>query len=151
MTVHAPASVPVAVKSGKLSTDLNVSFSIAGDTPTIRIVGSADLADLDVTDKANAPLVKAARLHVKIADAEPLRSVYKLDEITLTNPDVRFARDVSGVLNVQKLAGSPSPEASKPAAETAPPKDEKEAAPAARLVDQTCGHPTAVTSASTIS
>ncbi|KND58086.1 putative exported protein [Candidatus Burkholderia verschuerenii] len=122
LAAYAPASVPVAIKSGKLSTDLNVRFSIAGDTPTIRIDGQADLADLDVTDRANAPLVKAGKLHVKIADAEPLRSVYNLDDITLTNPDVQLSRDASGVLNVQKLASS------KPAAEPVP-KEEKEATP----------------------
>ncbi|SAK98911.1 AsmA family protein [Caballeronia calidae] len=108
MASYAPASVPVAVKSGKLSTDLNVRFAISGDTPTIRIDGTADLADLAVTDKANAPLVAARALHVKIANAEPLRDIYHLDEITLSNPDVHLARDPSGVLNVQKLAG-PAP------------------------------------------
>ncbi|KMZ12097.1 putative exported protein [Candidatus Burkholderia humilis] len=105
---YAPSSVPVAVKSGKLSTDLNVRFAIAGDTPTIRIDGTADLADIAVTDKANAPLVAASKLHVKIANAEPLRDIYQFDEITLSNPDVRLARDRSDVLNVQKLAGPPS-------------------------------------------
>ena len=67
---------PFAVKSGKLSTDLNVNFAISGDTPTIRIEGTADLADLAVTDKSNAPLVAARALHVKIANAEPLRDIY---------------------------------------------------------------------------
>jgi hypothetical protein len=110
---YAPASVPVAVKSGKLSTDLNVSFALSGDTPTIRIDGSADLADLAVTDKSNAPLVAARALHVKIADAQPLRDIYHLDEVTLANPDVHLARDSSGALNVQKLAGPPSKEAEK--------------------------------------
>ncbi|SAL77301.1 AsmA family protein [Caballeronia peredens] len=110
MASYAPNSVPVAVKSGKLSTDLNVRFSIAGETPTIRIDGTADLADLAVTDKTNAPLVAARALHVKIANAEPLRDIYHLDEVTLSNPDVRLVRDSAGELNVQKLAG-PAPKA----------------------------------------
>ncbi|SAK90845.1 AsmA family protein [Caballeronia hypogeia] len=104
---YAPASVPVAVKSGRLSTDLNVSFAISGETPTIRIEGTADLADLAVTDKRDAPLVAARALHVKIANAEPLRDVYHLDEVTLSNPDVHLVRDSAGILNVQKLAGPP--------------------------------------------
>ncbi|MDR5796650.1 DUF748 domain-containing protein [Caballeronia sp. LZ008] len=123
MASYAPASVPVAVKSGKLSTDLNVRFAISGDTPTIRIDGTAELADLAVTDKASAPLIAARALHVKIANAEPLRDVYHLDEVTLSNPDVHLARDSTGQLNVQKLAG-PAP---KPSAEEvkkeAPPLD----------------------------
>ncbi|MDR5784225.1 DUF748 domain-containing protein [Caballeronia sp. LZ065] len=133
---YAPASVPVAVKSGKLSTDLSVSFSIAGDAPTIRIAGTADLADLAVTDKANAPLVAARALHVKIADAEPLRDIYRLDEVTLANPDVHLARDASGQLNVQKLAGGTS-QATPPAKEHAPVAEPaKDAAP----LDLSIGH-----------
>jgi hypothetical protein len=125
---YAPASVPVTVKSGKLSTDLNVRFAISDETPTIRIDGTADLADLAVTDKANAPLVAARALHVKIADAEPLRDIYHLDEVTLSNPDVRLARDSAGQLNVQKLAGpAPKPEEKKASEEQA--KEAQKAAP----------------------
>ncbi|WP_250526513.1 DUF748 domain-containing protein [Caballeronia sp. GAWG2-1] len=124
MASYAPASVPVAVKSGKLTTDLNVRFAIAGDAPTIRIDGTADLADLAVTDKANAPLVAARALHVKIANAEPLRDIYHLDEVTLAGPDVRLARDPSGTLNVQKLAPPPAmAEVKKPEAKDTPPLD----------------------------
>jgi uncharacterized protein involved in outer membrane biogenesis len=128
MASYAPASVPVAVKSGKLSTDLNVNFAISGDTPTIRIAGTADLADLAVIDKANAPLVAARALHVKIANAEPLRDIYHFDEVTLSNPDVHLARDPAGQLNVQKLAGP------------APAKDAKEAQKAAPPLDLTIRH-----------
>ncbi|KND54588.1 putative exported protein [Candidatus Paraburkholderia kirkii] len=124
MASYAPASVPVAVKSGKLSTDLNVRFAVAGDTPTIRIDGTADLA---VTDRSSAPLVAARALHVKIANAEPLRDIYHLDEVTLSNPDVHLARDSAGELNVQKLAGpAPKPAESKTqdeAKKEAPPLD----------------------------
>lgn len=128
MASYAPASVPVAVKSGKLSTDLNVNFAISGDTPTIRIEGTADLADLAVTDKSNAPLVAARALHVKIANAEPLRDIYRLDEVTLSNPDVHLARDSSGQLNVQKLAG-PAPKASAEQAQTQAQKEAQKEAP----------------------
>ncbi|SAK77981.1 AsmA family protein [Caballeronia glebae] len=128
MASYAPASVPVAVKSGKLSTDLNVSFAISGDTPTIRIAGTADLAEIAVTDKADAPLAAARALHVKIANAEPLRGIYHFDEVTLSNPDVHLARDSAGQLNVQKLAGpAPKPQDEKPAGagaqKEAPPLD----------------------------
>ncbi|SAK67820.1 AsmA family protein [Caballeronia fortuita] len=130
MASYAPASVPVAVKSGKLSTDLNVNFAISGDTPTIRIDGTADLADLAVTDKANAPLVAARALHVKIANAEPLRDLYHFDEVTLSNPDVHLARDPAGQLNVQKLAGpAPKPSAEKKEAGKEAQKEAQKEAP----------------------
>jgi len=114
MASYAPNSLPVAIRSGRLSTDLNVRLALVRDMPTIRIDGTADLADAAVTDRANAPLFAARALHLKIADMEPLRSVYHLDEVTLSAPDVHLARDASGALNLSKLA-SPS----KPGAKTA--------------------------------
>ncbi|MDR5857030.1 DUF748 domain-containing protein [Caballeronia sp. LZ062] len=123
MASYAPASLPVAVKSGRLSTDLNVRFAISGDVPTIRIDGTADLADAAVTDRANAPLIAARALHVKIANMEPLRSVYHFDEITLSGPDAHLTRDASGVFNVTKLASPSKPETGKPDDNKSPPLD----------------------------
>jgi hypothetical protein len=62
---------------------------------------------------------------VKIAQAEPLRDLYRIDDITLSQPDVRLSRDAKGVLNVQKLA--PASSAPAPAAKDA--KDAKETPP----------------------
>ncbi|TCK38401.1 uncharacterized protein DUF748 [Paraburkholderia sp. BL8N3] len=122
---YAPASLPVAIRSGRLTTDLNLRFSIADEVPTIRVNGTADLADLAVTDKQNAPLVAARALHVKVANAEPLRNLYHLDEVRLTQPDVKVARDAQGVLNFQKLAPAAAQKAPEPAPgdEAPPPLD----------------------------
>ncbi|WP_244816749.1 DUF748 domain-containing protein [Caballeronia sp. Lep1P3] len=120
---YAPDSLPVAVKSGRLSTDLNVRFAIAGNAPTIRIDGTADLADAAVTERAGAPLFSARALHVRIADMEPLRDVYHFDEITLAAPEVHLSRDASGALNVGKLASPSKPDNQKPAQKEGPPLD----------------------------
>ncbi|MDR5754618.1 MULTISPECIES: DUF748 domain-containing protein [unclassified Caballeronia] len=111
---YAPASLPVAVKSGQLSTDLNVRFSIADGAPAIHIDGTADLADLAVTDRQNAPLVAARALHVKIANAEPLRNLYRIDDLRISQPDVAIERDKSGAFNFAKLAPPAKPEAPAP-------------------------------------
>jgi len=113
---YAPASLPVAVKSGKLSTDLDVSFSLTGDAPVVRIKGTADIADIDVMDKQNAPLFAAQSLHVNAVNLEPLRNVYQLSEIELSQPDVKLSRDKTGAFNFQKLSGPPAN--NPPAAET---------------------------------
>src|SRR5476649_1952832 len=118
MASYAPASLPVAVKSGRLSTNLVVSFELNADAPVVRIKGTADLADLAVTDKQDAPLFAAQRLHVNAANLEPLRNAYQLDEVLLTQPDVKLSRDKSGAFNFEKL-GASTP-ASQPAATTAP-------------------------------
>jgi hypothetical protein len=115
---YAPASLPVAMKSGRLSTNLDIDFSLTGSAPVIRIKGTADLADLNVTDKHAAPLLSAASLHVGAANLEPLRNVYALDDVQLTAPDVKLSRDSSGAFNFQTLGGARSPTAdAKPAAQ----------------------------------
>ncbi|WP_438391361.1 DUF748 domain-containing protein [Caballeronia sp. DA-9] len=116
MLSYAPASLPVAVKGGRLSTDLDVSFSLNGNAPVVRIKGTADLADIAVTDKENAPLFAAQSLHVNALNLEPLRNVYQLSEIKLARPDVKLSRDKAGAFNFQKLSGQPA--ANPPAAET---------------------------------
>ena len=60
MASYAPASLPVEIKSGRLSTNLDVSFELSADAPVVRIKGTADLADLAVTDKQDAPLFATA-------------------------------------------------------------------------------------------
>jgi hypothetical protein len=139
---YAPASLPVAVKSGRLSTNLDVSFELSADAPVVRIKGTADLADLAVTDKQDAPLFAAQSLHVNAVNLEPLRNVYQLDEVRLTQPDVKLSRDKSGALNVEKLSASPT-SASTPAptpASDAKPADAKPADAAAQPLDLAIKH-----------
>jgi len=118
MLSYAPASLPVALKSGRLSTNLDVSFALNADAPVVRIKGTVDLADLAVTDKQDAPLFAAKSLHVNAGNLEPLRNAYRLDEVRLTQPDVKLSRDKSGAFNFQKLSASTP--ASLPAASAAP-------------------------------
>jgi hypothetical protein len=113
---YLPPSVPVLIKSGQLSTDLIVGFSIAGDAPTIHISGTVDLARFTATDRTDAPLANFESLHIAIANAEPLRSIYALDEVRLDGPNISLSRDPKGMLNIQKLlAGSAGAIAEKPA------------------------------------
>jgi uncharacterized protein involved in outer membrane biogenesis len=118
---YAPMALPVAVKRGRLSTDLNLAFSLAavGGEPVIRINGTADLADLAVTDTKNAPLIAANALHVNLADIEPLRSFYRIDEVRLTQPDVALSRDGSGQFNFEKLSAGGPAKPAEPAAASA--------------------------------
>jgi hypothetical protein len=103
---YAPASLPVAIKSGRVSTNLDVSFELSADAPVVRVKGTVDLADLAVTDKQDAPLFAAQKLHVNAANLEPLRNVYRLDEVRLTQPDVKLSRDKTGAFNFQKFSAT---------------------------------------------
>lgn len=117
---YSPAKLPVTVQAGKLSSDLKVSFLMTGDAPTLRITGTTDLADIDVLDEHKAPFFAARSLHVAAQTLEPLKSVYRFDDIRLDAPTVHLARDKSGVLSVQRtFAPAPAAAASAPAAAAA--------------------------------
>ncbi|WP_028227080.1 DUF748 domain-containing protein [Paraburkholderia ferrariae] len=109
LLTYAPTKLPVQVKSGKLSTDLKLDFVMSGDKPELRVSGTADLNDIDTADAANAPLFGARSLHVAAASLEPFSNAYHFDEIRLDAPEVWVSRDKSGVLSVEKLAGTQQP------------------------------------------
>ncbi|MBU9337101.1 DUF748 domain-containing protein [Burkholderia multivorans] len=105
---YVPAKLPVAVTSGLLSSDLSVNFVMSGDTPALRVSGTVDLTDAKVTGLASEPLFAARGVHVAAAGLEPLRNAMHFDEIRLDRPVIDLSRDKQGVLNVEKLAGSPA-------------------------------------------
>ncbi|SMG02783.1 DUF748 domain-containing protein [Burkholderia singularis] len=108
---YAPTKLPVDVRAGKLTSDVNVNFAMSGDVPALRISGTADLRDAQVTSHANEPLFAARGVHVAAAQLEPLRNALHFDEIRIDQPVVALTRDKAGLLNVQKLAGASSPPA----------------------------------------
>ncbi|AJY40561.1 DUF748 domain-containing protein [Burkholderia humptydooensis] len=118
---YAPTKLPVDVRAGRLSSDLDVKFAMAGDTPSLRVSGTVDLNDAQVTSRANEPLFAAHAVHVAAAQLEPLRNVLHFDDIRIDQPVVSLARDKAGVLNVMKLAGGANgaPAASRAAAASA--------------------------------
>jgi len=140
MLSYAPASLPVALKSGRLSTNLDVSFALNADAPVVRIKGTVDLADLAVTDKQDAPLFAAKSLHVNAGNLEPLRNAYRLDEVRLTQPDVKLSRDKSGAFNFQKLSASTPASLPAASAAPAPASDAKPADTAAQPLDLAIKH-----------
>lgn len=91
---------------------------MSGDTPALRVSGTVDLTDAKVTGPASEPLFAARGVHVAAAGLEPLRNAMHFDEIRLDRPVIDLSRDKQGVLNVEKLAGSPAA-APKPASAAA--------------------------------
>jgi len=106
----------------------------------VRIKGTVDLADLAVTDKQDAPLFAAKSLHVNAGNLEPLRNAYRLDEVRLTQPDVKLSRDKSGAFNFQKLSASTPASLPAASAAPAPASDAKPADTAAQPLDLAIKH-----------
>ncbi|MBP0594852.1 DUF748 domain-containing protein [Paraburkholderia sp. LEh10] len=134
---YSPAKLPVTVEAGKLSSDLKMRFVMTDNAPSLRITGTTDLADIDVLDEHKAPFFAARSLHLAAAMLEPLKSVYRFDDIRLDAPTVHLARDKSGVLSVQHtFAPAPAAAASAPAAASATGSEARpEAAKAAPPLD----------------
>ncbi|MFT4064780.1 DUF748 domain-containing protein [Paraburkholderia sp.] len=112
---YVPTKLPVIVQSGKLSTDLELNFAMANDTPSLRVAGTVDMDDVDVRDQGKAPFFAARAVHVAAASLEPLKSVYHFDDIRIDAPSANLARDKDGVLSVEKMfapapAGSAAPD-----------------------------------------
>ncbi|TAL98999.1 MAG: DUF748 domain-containing protein [Paraburkholderia sp.] len=137
MLSYVPAKLPVIVQAGKLSTDLKLHFVMSNDAPTLSITGTADLTDVDVVDENKAPFFAARALHVAAASLEPLKSVFRFDDIRLDGPNVHLSRDQSGMLSVQKMFTAAPAQASA----------EKEAANAAAAASAASGSATASASA----
>ncbi|MDC6133104.1 DUF748 domain-containing protein, partial [Burkholderia gladioli] len=138
---YAPARLPVQMSSGRLSSDLVLRFSIDGETPALRVSGTVDLADANLSDAANHPLFAARAVHVAAGSLEPLRQVLHFDEIRVDAPVLMLTRDAAGVLNVQKLAAPAA--ASSPAAVTAAASAPAGAASGASATTQTQAKPAA--------
>ncbi|MFC0399689.1 DUF748 domain-containing protein [Paraburkholderia rhizosphaerae] len=100
---YAPSKLPVTVQSGKLSSDLQLNFVMSGDTPTLRVSGTTDLADLDVRDGHNAPFFAAHQVHVGADLLEPLKSVYHFNDIRVDAPSTHLARDKDGIFSIQRI------------------------------------------------
>lgn len=129
LITYVPAKLPVAVQNGTLSTNLKLRFVMAGDTPALRVSGTVDLNDAKVTSASSEPLFAARGVHVAATDLQPLRSILHFDEIRVDQPVVDLARDRQGVLNVEKLAGTPAAPAAASGASAAAPAAEAKAAP----------------------
>jgi Domain of Unknown Function (DUF748) len=134
---YSPAKLPVTVQTGKLSSDLELNFVMSGDTPTLRVTGTTDLTDVNVTDAQKAPFFAAHAVHVDAGLLEPLKSVYHFNEIRIDAPTAHLARDKDGVLSVQRMF------AAQPAADAA-----AAAVPASAAASTTASAPNVASSAS---
>ncbi|MFM0076857.1 DUF748 domain-containing protein [Paraburkholderia sediminicola] len=117
---YAPTKLPVVVQSGKLSTDLKLNFVVSNDAPSLRVAGTVDLNDVDVRDQSKAPFFAARALHVVAGTLEPLKSLYRIDEIRIDAPSANLARDKDGVLSVERMFAPAPAGASASAAASAP-------------------------------
>lgn len=101
----APAPLPVAVPSGKLSGTATVNFAMGDKQPSIRIKGRLGLDGLKVTGRDGSALLAIGRADADLGVLDPMTSRYRLGAITLKDAALRYARLPGGKSNVDALMG----------------------------------------------
>ncbi len=94
-----PASLPVLLQSAKLTTALDLGFSVIDDRSRITLSGDITLDDAAIADKAKNPLFKAQRISAKLNNFDVLDANGTIEQATITSPQVWAALDKQGNVN----------------------------------------------------
>jgi hypothetical protein len=113
---YLPASLPVRPKAAVLDSSLKIAFT---KEPSHKLVisGAIKVSDIQVDDKAGAPLLKVAGVQTVIQELLPLEQKLTLESLTVTAPALSVHRTHSGQWNLPGIDGAGSaPAAAKAAA-----------------------------------
>jgi hypothetical protein len=109
----SPVELPLKLRSGKLSTKLDLRFSRIKAQPEVLLSGDIRLDDLSLADKNDAPLLTSRSVQAKIKQINLLGGASAIDALSLDTPEIWAALDRHNVLNWARLGATP---AAKPAA-----------------------------------
>ncbi|MDB5775965.1 MAG: putative exported protein [Herbaspirillum sp.] len=130
----SPVALPVKLRSGKLSTQLDLRFSRAKEVPEILLSGDVRLDNLNLADNRDAPLLTSRSVQAKIKQINLLGGSSVIDALTIDTPEVWAGFDQQNVLNWLRLGAAP---AAKPVATAPSPAAPKAAAPTLLLTQLT--------------
>ena len=106
---YLPASVPVRLVGGKLTTDVVITHrAVATGQPALTVAGTVQLTGVDLQDRQGAPLFSLEKGSVRIRQARLLAGIHDIDAVEITGPELYLSRDRQGVLNLSRFA-SPAP------------------------------------------
>lgn len=112
---YSPTPLPVTVKSGQLSGQLDLHFVAAQPTPQLRLGGKLQLDDLAASSHNGAPLIELGRVATTLDDVEPLLSRYRLGSLQLDRLALHYTKLPGGRSNIDALTTpAPAPKASAP-------------------------------------
>ena len=81
---YLPASLPVRLSAGKLSTRMSIGFARpSGAAPSLDIRGTAQVAGLDMTSASGEPRLQLAALELTLNKTDPLRQSLAIEQLTL--------------------------------------------------------------------
>ncbi len=79
---YLPATLPVRLKSGKLSTALRLGFTQQSDgVPSVQLSGSAQLQALALTEGSGTPFLDIDKLELDLQAADPLQGRWSIAQL----------------------------------------------------------------------
>ncbi len=102
---YLPASLPLRLTRGTLSSDLGLEFALPKDaTGSVVLHGTLQARDVAATDAAGAPLLAWQQLEIGLRDIEPFARKLDLDSLRIDGAQLHVTRDAAGRLNLAQLA-----------------------------------------------
>lgn len=119
---YVPIELPVVLKSGRLSFDLDLRYRMeATAAPQLTLGGQIDLTILDIYDRSDKQLFFLPLLRCVLAPSNLLDKDVHIAALNLYNLEAQVNRDADGIWNHERLKGpEPLPAKDEPAVVTAP-------------------------------
>jgi hypothetical protein len=112
---YAPADLPVEVRSGRLSSEMEVSYRVSRkEKSTLKVEGQMTITGLAIDDRARKPILFLPLVRVRVDPSNPLDREIRFRSLLIYNPEIFVKRDRKGIWNfprsaVESKAESPGP------------------------------------------
>jgi uncharacterized protein involved in outer membrane biogenesis/outer membrane protein OmpA-like peptidoglycan-associated protein len=104
---YVPVDLPVDIRSGKLSLDLDLLYRLSPETGgEFEVSGKFALASLNIHDSLQEQLFFLPLLQVDIAPSKPLEKDLHLSSLRIYNLEVQLKRDPQGQWNHARMAST---------------------------------------------
>ena len=104
---YVPVDLPVDIRSGKLSLDLDLLYRLSPETGgEFEVSGKFALASLNIHDSLQEQLFFLPLLQVDIAPSKPLEKDLHLSSLRIYNLEVQLKRDPQGRWNHARMAST---------------------------------------------
>jgi hypothetical protein len=108
---YVPTDLPVDIRSGKLSLDLELLYRLSPETGgEFELSGKIDLASLNIYDILQEQLFFLPLLQIEVAPSKPLERNLHLSALRIYNLEVQLKRDLQGRWNHARMAQSKADE-----------------------------------------
>lgn len=106
---YVPEALPVAIRRGQLSGQLQLHFVQAKSGPQVRLGGQLRMDDLALATTGGSPILEMDSGSAVLDDVEPLLSRYRLGAVQLDGLDLHYTLRPGGHSNLDALMGKPAP------------------------------------------